>query len=237
MSFFKARLLTPPLCALLLTSGCETGKSARLSLLSPGIRSGLQAPRSLGGGWLALCQSIDKGWMLTPARLDSRRVHDDQVDQPGEKTGREIRSNRPDALCLLRHGTLQPGGVPVATFPSPQSQQTNLLNQMGFGVQVVFSIDSYLLRAIDSAQKPSHYALTVSVNGGPPRVMGEFERGIEPAFESALLVWAGDLNRDGVADFLFEHKSFNRKAQSLYLSTRAGGSYQKAGVDIWTGDE
>jgi hypothetical protein len=237
MSVLKAAFLPPTLFTLLLTAGCATGQGGRLSLLSPGIRSGAQSPRSLGGGWLALCKTGGSMWTLQPTALQTRRVHDEQVDQPGERTGREIRSDRPSAFCLLRHKDLQPGNVPAADFGTLQSAGTNLLNRMGFGTTVVFSVDSYLLRATDSAQNQSNYTLSVSVNGGTPQTLGDFERGIEPAFESVVLVWAGDLNRDGVADFLFEHKSFNRRAQSLYLSTRAGGGYQKAGHDAWTDSE
>jgi hypothetical protein len=107
---------------------------------------------------------------------------------------------------------------------------------MGFGVSALFSIDTYLLRASDSEEGASSYTLSVSVNSGRPQSLGEFDRGIEPAFESVVLIWAGDLNRDGVADFIFEHKSFNKNAQSLYLSQSAGGGYQRAALDLWEGN-
>ena len=232
MSALKACLLLPPLLALL---GCAAGKPGRLSLLAPGVRSGAQAPRSVGGGWLALCQTGENQWTLEPTTVRSRRVHDDQMDQPGERTGREFRSGLPAALCLLRHGSLRPGRVVPAEFKTVRPSEFNLLNRMGFGVPVLFSIDTYLLRASDSDKTPSNYALSVSVNSGQAQPLGEFERGIEPAFESVALIWAGDLNGDGVADFIFEHKSFNQRGQSLYLSMHAGGGYQRAGLDLWTG--
>jgi hypothetical protein len=234
----KASLMLPALLfALLLTSGCVKGTSNRVSLLSPGVRGGTQAPRSPGRGWLALCQTASNRWTLVPANVKARRVRDEQVDQAGEQTGCEIRSSQPGAFCLFRHRTLRPGSVTAAEFSTVKPSGLNLLNRMGFGVPVLLSIDKYLLKAADAEAPPSHYTLSVSVNDGPPLTLGSFERGIEPAFEGVFLIWAGDLNRDGVADFLFEHQSFNRKGQSLYLSQNAGGGYQKAGMDVWTDHE
>jgi hypothetical protein len=234
MSKLKACLFLPLLLSLL---GCATGKPGRLSLLSPGVRNGAQAPRSIGGGWLALCQTGDTHWTLQPTSVRSRRVHDDQLDQPGEQSGREFRPNKEGALCLLRHGSLRAGRVMPAEFKTARPSEVNLLNSMGFGVPALFSIDTYLLRAGDVENNPARYTLSVSVNSGPPQTLGEFERGIEPAFESVVLFWAGDLNQDGVADFIFEHKSFHQRAQSLYLSSKNGGGYQQAGLDLWTGSE
>jgi hypothetical protein len=233
MSNLKACILLPLLFTLL---GCATQQSGRLSLLAPGVRNGARAPRSIGGGWLALYQTGDKLWELRPTTVRTKRVHDDQVDQPGERTGREFRSSLPGALCLLRHGSLRAGRVEAAKFQATHPSEVNLLNGMGFGVSALFSIDTYLLRASDSEEGASSYTLSVSVNSGRPQSLGEFDRGIEPAFESVVLIWAGDLNRDGVADFIFEHKSFNKNAQSLYLSQSAGGGYQRAALDLWEGN-
>jgi hypothetical protein len=227
----KAFLLLVSLVALL---GCGTGTHRRVSLLSPGTRNGTNAPRSVGGVWLALCQIGEDRWELYPTSVKTKRVRDEQIDQSGEKSGREYRTKFPSALSLMRHSSLAPGRVEAAEFhPTPPSK-VNLLNGMGLGVRVLFSIDSYDLSAAASEKKPSHYTLSVSTNGGQPKPLDEFERGIEPAFESAVLIWAGDLNRDGVADFLFEHGSFNKRGQSLYLSQRADGHYQRAGRDFWT---
>ena len=230
----KACLLLSLLFAL---PGCATGKTGRLSLLAPGVRNGVQAPRAVGGGWLALCQTGQNQWTLQPTSVRTRQVHDDQVDQPGERSGREFRSNRGAALCLLRHDSLRAGRVVPAEFKTARPSEVNLLNSMGFGVPVLFSIDTYILHARDLDKKLARYALSVSVNSGQPQPLGELERGIEPAFESVVLIWAGDLNRDGVADFIFEHKSFNQTGQSLYLSRKNGGGYQQVGLDLWTGSE
>ena len=233
MSPLKACLLVLPLLPLL---GCATTNSNRMSLLAPGVRSGAMAPRSIGGGWLALCQTGDNQWTLLPTSVQNRQVHDDQVDKPGEKTGREFRSKLPGALCLLRHGSLRAGRVEAADFKSVRPAEVNLLNSLGLGVPVFFSIDAYLVRASNLEKTPSSYALNFSVNSGPAQVLGEFERGAEPALESVVLIWAGDLNRDGVPDFVFEHKAANQKSQSLYLSQKAGGGYRRAGLDLWTGN-
>lgn len=232
MHKLKACRLLPLLFALL---GCTTDKPGRLSLLAPGVRNGARAPRSIGGGWLALCRTGDKQWELRPTSVRTRRVHDDQLDQPGERSGKEFRSNVPNALCLLRNGALRAGRVESAEFQAAHHSEMNLLNGMGFGVTVMFSIDTYRLRASESEEQASSYTLSVAVNSGRAQPLGEFERGIEPAFESVVLIWAGDLNRDGVADFIFEHKSFNRTAQSLYLSQSVGGGYQQAALDLWEG--
>ena len=234
MSALKACLLLSTLLAL---PGCAVGRSGRLALLAPGVRNGARAPQSIGSGWLALCQTGDTQWTLQPTSVRSRRVHDDQLDQPGERSGREFRPAKEGALCLLRHGSLRAGRVVAAEFKTARPSAVNLLNSMGFGVPVLFSIDTYTLRAKDLENNPSRYALSVSVNAGQPQILGEFERGIEPAFESVVLVWAGDLNQDGVADFIFEHRSFNQTGQSLYLSRKNGGGYQQAGLDLWTGNE
>jgi len=232
MSKLKACIFLIPLIALL---GCTNEKSGRLSLLAPGLRNGARAPHSIGSGWLALCQTGDNQWELRPTAVRTRRVHDDQMDQPGERSGREFRPRLAGALCLLRHVSLRPGRVKGADFQTPRPSEVNLLNRMGFGVTVLFSIDTYLVRASDSEEATSTYSLNVTVNSGRAQPLGEFERGIKPAFESAVLIWAGDLNRDGVADFIIEHKSFNKTGQSLYLSLGAGGGYQRAGLDLWEG--
>ncbi len=232
MHKLKACRLLPLLFALL---GCSTDKTGRLSLLAPGVRNGARAPRSIESGWLALCQTGDKQWELRPTNVRTRRVHDEQLDQPGERSRKEFRSNSPDALCLLRHGALRAGRVESAEFQAAHHSEVNLLNGMGLGVAVMFSIDTYLLRASESEEKASSYTLSVTVNSGRAQPLGEFERGTEPAFESVFLIWAGDLNRDGVADFIFEHKSLKKKAQSLYLSQSVGGGYQRAALDLWEG--
>jgi hypothetical protein len=228
----KAYFLLFPLLAFL---GCASGSPRRLSLLAPGVRGGHEAPRSIGRGWLALCQTGENQWTLLPASVTSRRVHDEQVDQPGEQTGREFRSSHPSALCLLRCGGVEAGRVAAADFPTAHPSKLNLLNRLGLGVQVLFSIDSYHLLAADSESAPDKYALSVSLNSGRSQTLGEFERGIEPAFESAVLIWAGDLNRDGISDFIFEHRSFQKKGQTLYLSRPGGEGYHKAGADFWAG--
>jgi hypothetical protein len=215
-------------------SGCGSGNPRRIALLAPGTRNGTNAPRSVGGGWLALCQVGEDRWELYRTPVRTKRVRDEQIDQSGEKSGREYRTKFPSALCVMRHPSLAPGRVEAAEFQPTPPSKVNLINEMGLGVKVLFSIDSYELSAAASGKKASHYTLSVSTNGGPPKPLDEFERGIQPAFESAVLIWAGDLNRDGVADFLFEHGSFNKRGQSLFLSQRADGGYKSVGRDFWT---
>ena len=231
MPALKACLLLLPLLTL---PGCATGKPGRLALLAPGVRNGAQAPRSVGGGWLALCQTGENQWTLQPTSVRTRPVRNEQVDQPGQRSSREFVSTLPAALCLLRHDSLRAGRVMAAELKTVRPSEINLLNRMGFGVSVFFSVDAYVLSARDLDKNPSRYALSVSVNSGPAQPLGELERGTEPAFESVVLIWAGDLNRDGVADFIFEHKSFNQTGQSLYLSRHNGGGYRRAGLDLWS---
>lgn len=217
----------------LATSGCALVAGGRSTLLTPGVRGGSPLQRSQGWGWLALCRTGPKQWALIPAATETRLIRDGKRGQPGSRMRHEILSNRPEALCLLRHREVGPGSVVPADFNSAQPLGFDLLKSMGSGVPVVCSIDAYRLGAVHSAGEPSRYTLQVSVNERAPVVLEEFERGGEPAFERALLIWAGDLNRDGVADFLIERSSSGWKTRNLYLSRKAGESYQRAGMDAW----
>jgi len=216
--------------SLLLLAGCALPHSADHSILIDGKRHGADAPARAGGGWLAL-DVVGGHWELSPVGVSIRSFYDEKVDAKGQKTGVKISSKRPQAVALLRDRSLSAGRVDGVNLGV--AGRVNLLGASNPSASVVLQADEYKFRAQVAKGDQRLCSVYVATNDSAPEFVGSFEMEEEAQAESLFLLWAGDLNRDGILDFLFLHQSETRSGQSFFLSSKGDRSYRKAGESFF----
>lgn len=184
-------------------------------LLVPGVYHGDEAPARPGPGWLALLP-VGGVWRLEPAMVRATRVHDPLLDAEGDKTGIALSSSRSEAIVLLKVPGIGPGKVdtPAMKFgegPKPVSAG-------GVPLKVRFKADEYV---IEGSARGIHVR-----NGAAGTLLPGVSAGGPDSDDSASLLWAGDLDRDGRLDLLFSYSGYNRGGVCLYLSSGADAGAQ-----------
>lgn len=211
------------------------------ALQPPGTFHDGESSARNGERWLAL-HAGDGGAHLSVSRLRVKTVFDPIADADSEKTGRDIGSNDgADVVTYLRGPGLHAGPITVAkvefaaTGPLP-GQRLRLGDR-------VYRI---LTRCTDAAMNDTHDGMTyrcriVLSEDGPG---GDVERGprqtlVDMPGSSALsdspeialgddasphVLFAGDLDRDGRLDLIFETSDhYNLSHPVLFLSGAAEG--------------
>lgn len=179
-------------------------------VLVPGEYHGDEAPARPGPGWLALVP-VGGVWRLEPARVRATRVHDAVLDAEGDRTGIALTSNRSDAVVLLRFPDMQPGKVDT---PAMKFRDGARLISLGEApLKVRFMADDYVIEGRKAG---------IEVRTGAMRVvLPDLSAARADSEDSASLLWAGDLDRDGRLDLLFSYSGYNRGGVCLYLSSGA----------------
>jgi hypothetical protein len=216
--------------SLLLLAGCALQHNADYSILVDGKRRGADAPVRAGGGWLAL-DAVGGHWELLPVGVFIRGFYDEKVDAKGQKTGVKISSKRPQAVALLRDRSLRAGRVDGVNLGV--AGRVNLLGASNPSASVVFQADEYRFSAQAVKGDQRLCSVYVATNDSAPECVGSFEMEEEAKPESLFLLWAGDLNRDGIMDFLLMHYSETRSGQSFFLSSKGDRTYRKAGESFF----
>lgn len=174
--------------------------------------------------WLALVQD-DSVFRLTPAQLRVQLFHDPVLDK-GQlvKSGREVRSEHPNTLLFLT-------GI--------DRLKAGIIDTVGYASQVIlpntsltlhYKGNSYTLQASgDSIQQEGsesysvqNYSWTVSGTRNGRKITQQLAA--DSDFESAIyvLLWAGDLDRDGIPDLLADLSNhYNTSRVTLFLSSLA----------------
>lgn len=174
--------------------------------------------------WLALVQD-DSVFRLTHTKLHVQLYHDPVLDKGMQvKSGREVRGEQPNTLLFLT-------GIPKL--------KTGELDTVGYASQVIlpnteltlrYKGNSYTLAASgDSIQQEGaasysvrNYSWTVSGTRNGRKITQQLATDTD--FESAIyvLLWAGDLDRDGIPDLLADLSNhYNASKVTLFLSSLA----------------
>lgn len=169
--------------------------------------------------WLALARTA-QGWALAPVHPAWNQERD------------ELASSVANTLALLHDASLRPG--PVAT-PAPARNQAALrFTTASDALRIAFQGRDW-----DIAVTGGN---TVVRAGKRHTVIGRADPG--PAGQvndpyTTRIVWAGDLDRDGLLDFLVEEENGGTDQQlCLYLSAgprAASELLAKVGCEVWGG--
>lgn len=181
--------------------------------LMPGTYHADEAPGDPGTGWFALAV-MDGHWQLAPVDVRAVRVHDPMLDAEGVRTGIRIEAPEPGALALLRGLGLRGGKVdtPDMRFAgSPRSLSPRQALEIPFrGQHYRIMVSGGTLHLTLGAQRARLPGLRV----------GDGEDAEAP--DSASLLWAGDLDRDGGLDLLIGYRGYTRSGACLFLSSQRG---------------
>jgi hypothetical protein len=214
----------------LLLAGCALQHNAEHAILVEGKRPGAHAPARAGGGWLAL-DSVGGHWELVPVGVSLKKFYDETADAKGQKTGVKISTKRPGAVAVLKDSSLRAGRVDGVDLGA--AGRANLLGASSPSASVVFQADEYKFSARAASGEQRLCSVYIATNDSSPELAGSFELEKEAKAESLFLLWAGDLNHDGILDFLLVHHSETRSGQSFYISSRADRTYRKAGESFF----
>lgn len=185
-----------------------------------------------GERWLALDAASGHS-RLVPAVVRVRAVEDALLDEPGQRTGREVSSPvAPQAVAFLRGPGLRAGPVPSATVtehaqaasPVPERR----IELAGVRYRLATRCTPQLQRS-DTAQ--ALYDCTVTLwQGTRSQRLHVFTAYTETADSAAVpvadvavtLLFAGDLDRDGRLDLLLDTSDhYNLSRPTLLLSAPA----------------
>jgi hypothetical protein len=200
-----------------LSLGIQTqAASSEWQVLMPGgemtYYHGGEAPTHPGTGWFALVP-VGGVWRLEPVIVRSVRVQDQLLDgeDPKTWTGVMILSNPKydDVVALLRFDSIKSGKVDTPNIKFHE----DFLYFPKIGeppLKINFKGVEYRLETSDSG--------TYLKSGEKSQLLSEIEQDESAA---KIIRWAGDLDRDGKLDFLFEDGRYNTGSFCLYLSSKA----------------
>lgn len=186
-----------------------------------------EAPSGTQKGWLALIQK-DGQWHLAKTTMVVQKAFDVVLDAEGEPpTGLLVASKEfPDALLMLKHPALKAGPLTAADQAIWDLTKSNgkpelLLHSFTLNDEV------YWLELIssDSAEdgdmyKPDKLFMHSLKPQKPSISMSEIKLSDEWQENAKIQsIWAGDLDKDGLPDFLVWQGGYNFSAVCLHLSS------------------
>lgn len=204
--------LFSPCCAALLSAMLAVAPTViagerlpAVSILQPGgyDPADLNVSALPPSGWLAL---VERGghWELVSAKVDmAPEIHS---------------SDQPKALVFLHARRLSAGRVPTLAMKLPDGVDTSEIATDGKGTD-----------RLELTFNARHYRLILSAQGsGAGRDLllddGHTSTLLDTDTDSALLMWAGDLDHDGRLDLIIstDHEDGRSADTCLYLSSAAG---------------
>lgn len=222
-------------------SGPLSASDAPYALQMPGDFHGDEPVARHGQRWLVLRISADGSARLDASRLRVLKVEDPLVDGPGETTGRRVEADGPEALAFVRGPLLRAGPVDTALVEA--------LGGAGLSdTRIVFAGADYTLRtecaafAATGEASPSAHSpqCRILLQRGEARVLLMTATGTRlPDGATVIgdevsphLLFAGDLDRDGALDLIFDTTDhYNLQRPTLFLSRPAAGQGDAAGGD------
>ena len=180
-----------------------------------------------GERWLALRVQADDA-RLDTARLQVKSVFDELLDAEGQATGSEVGSDKADVLTYLRGTGLHAGPVVQALIEDTAGDsglvaQTLMLGDKAYRLatrcEVAVADGGFMcgIMLIEGERSQTLVRMTAqSVEGRPGLMLG--------SDASPHLIFAGDLDRDGKLDLIFDTTDhYNLSRPVLFLSGAAEG--------------
>lgn len=200
------------------------------ALQPPGSFHQGEAVARNGERWLALRVQADEAQMET-TRLRVKTVFDEIVDAEGQTTGTDVDSDKTDVLTYLRGTGLHAGPVKQARIEDAAGDSGLIAQTLTLGDK------AYRLATRCEADPEAEGALTCSIDliegerrqtlarMSGQRHQGDADMGIALGSDaSPHLIFAGDLDRDGKLDLIFDTTNhYNLSRPVLFLSGAAEG--------------
>ena len=216
---------------LLLTAGLSPAPLPTYALQPAGGFHGDEPAAHDGETWLALQVEGDDA-ALVATRVQVRAVRDELLDEPDQATGREVSSALGDkALMFLRGGNLVAGRIESARVaPAERESAVPPMYTIGFHGRD-YRITTACSVSGDTSVEQTQFDCRVMLEDGM-RAQQLFDLGGYSAPGStavltgddgnARLIFAGDLDRDGRLDLIFDVSDhYNVSRPTLFLSSQA----------------
>ena len=184
-----------------------------------------------GEAWLAL--QVEGGYAeLTPTRVRVRAVRDEILDEPDQATGREVSSAMGDkAVMFMRGGNLLAGRIESATF-MPAERESAAPPQ--YTIRFIgrdYRITTACSVSRDTSVEQTQFDCRLILEGsGQTQRLFDLSAYSPPGSSEILtsddgnarLIFAGDLDRDGKLDLIFDTSDhYNVSRPTLFLSSQA----------------
>lgn len=229
--------IAPPFAALsfaILCGGLAASAAASLGygLQPPGSFHGGEAVARHGERWLALRVHGDDAELVS-ARVAVKRVHDEILDGEGEATGEAVSViGLEDVTMLLRGPGLRPGTVAQAAVANLSSEHGFPMHRLSLGPREYRIATRCTAGLADAAAEHPAYTCTIDLIDGERRQSllstGAYRESGDARIQlgddaSPHLIFAGDLDRDGRLDLIFDTTDhYNLSRPVLFLSGAAG---------------
>ena len=168
-----------------------------------------EAPLQPGPGWLAL-DVVGGLWHLRPATLRGERARDEIADNDD---GVRLHADPAGALLYLRLPGLVAGKVDT---PDLRFKDNARFIDSTTALAIPFKGRLWNLDGRHGGLVLSEGSSQMSFQRMSARIDSEFD-----AEAGLMLLWAGDLDRDGRLDFIFEGNGNNSTDVCVWLSSRA----------------
>ena len=162
------------------------------------------------------------GWKVEPTEVHATPAHDLGHDNGTDATGIQISSDHPQAMLLLRDASLQAGPVPSLRWDIPPAKL--LSKDVSTPIQLDFEGKNYALHVHKTLSQ--RYAFNLKIKGQRALTLDTVPYSWETDRDAVTLKWAGDLNRDGILDFIFERTSDRAREVSVFVSEKQGRGYR-----------
>lgn len=194
-------------------------------VIEPGEFHGQEVSAQSGEKWLGLHLTDDENSLLLNYRLTVNAVNDSLVDEEGQSSGKKVSVDLPLAPLFLIKGVKNVRPGPATTvfndggkvnFLDESSAITLKLGEASYVLKVAGSEDT----AKCSSQSLPRNARLVLLNGESGQVLYSLQDcGDDPSW---ILLWAGDLDRDGKLDlYVSVTQHYNVSERKLFLSSQA----------------
>lgn len=230
-------------CAVWLALIPVTAGSALFAVASAAEGHAIQPPGPFHAGeavardgerWLALHIGPSGNAALTTTTLRVAATHDPLVDEPDQRSGETVSAPASDAASMFLRGPALVAGPLQSAEPLPAGNDAT----RGVDLRLRFDAGLHRLRSecerrgpASGGQQAFDCRIVLQAPDGREQVLarmgGYAERPGEPARlgdEAApALLFAGDLDRDGALDLLFDTSDhYNLSRPTLFLSSQAG---------------
>lgn len=204
---------------------------AGFAIQPPGQFHGDEPVARDGESWLAL-HFDGKAASLVATTLTVRAVHDEVLDEAGARTGLEISSRDDDkVLAYLRGDGLKPGTIVPAVLASRDPDIAGLPYEVNFRGQLHRLASQCDESQRDDLARQLQFDCRIELRtGGRAQVLSRLAgyRELQAATmslgddASPALIFAGDLDRDGKLDLIFNTTDhYNVSRPTLFLSSQS----------------